>query len=492
MSRPESVVGHGVLAVVTSGLYDDPMAIYREYLQNAADAWIKAGTSSKMATVWIEIDPGAMSIIIRDNGPGLSHEAAKRALIPIGRSDKTAGDARGFRGIGRLVGLAFGDSVTFTTMNRPGGGVTRVVWDGEELRRCLQERSPTGAAVVRSVRVDRTLTGKAEDPFFEVRIDGVHRHVAGVVLNREAVRAYVGEVCPVPLPRAFPFRAEVEELCSRGVTPLAMTVLLAGDDHRIERRLGEVLPLSTRRSAEYRELEEIEIPSLDGRSNAAVGWVAHSSYEGAIRRDAGIRGLRARVGNIQIGGARVFDHLFEEERFNRWTVGELHICDARIVPNARRDYFEPSPHTRNLENHLRATVRGIARRCRGASKERNEERQMLRMLGQIEETCGLVEAGFLREAKRAELEERMMGECARLRERLAASGSMGAFPEARLSQVENKLVEGGLGRGESPFGSEGSEGVAVYQSVCEILIEKLKSPTMVMEAMRAIVDRRTE
>ena len=34
---------------------------------------------------------------------------------------------------------------------------------------------------------------------------------------------------------------------------------------------------------------------------------------------------------------------FTEERFNRWCVGELHILDSRIVPNARLDYFSQDP-----------------------------------------------------------------------------------------------------------------------------------------------------
>ena len=111
----------------------------------------------------------------------------------------------------------------------------------------------------------------------------------------------------------------------------------------------------------------LRIPAIDESSDAAVGWLAHSSYLGAIPKDLGLRGFRAREGNIQIGDEGVFDSLFPEERFNRWCVGEVHIVDPRIMPNGRRDYFEPGPHTRNLENHLEAIIRGIVNRCRKAS-----------------------------------------------------------------------------------------------------------------------------
>ena len=91
------------------------------------------------------------------------------------------------------------------------------------------------------------------------------------------------------------------------------------------------------------------------------------------RKRLGIRGIRARAGNIQIGDENVFEHLFPEERFNRWCVGEIHIMDSRIVPNGRRDYFEPGPHTRNLENQMAAVARRISARCRTASTARNKE-----------------------------------------------------------------------------------------------------------------------
>ena len=36
-------VGTSLLALVTSGMYNDPMAIYREYIQNAVDELARAG-----------------------------------------------------------------------------------------------------------------------------------------------------------------------------------------------------------------------------------------------------------------------------------------------------------------------------------------------------------------------------------------------------------------------------------------------------------------
>ena len=129
-----------------------------------------------------------------------------------------------------------------------------------------------------------------------------------------------------------------------------MEVVLEGDPDPVERPYGESIRLSANKEAEFTEFHVVRIPSVDRNGEAAVGWIAHSPYLGAIPKEQRIRGIRVRVGNIQIGGESVFDDLFAEERFNRWCVGELHILDSRIVPNARRDYFRArTPSAKTLK-----------------------------------------------------------------------------------------------------------------------------------------------
>ena len=137
------------------------------------------------------------------------------------------------------------------------------------------------------------------------------------------------------------------------------------------------------------------MPSVDGKGDAAVGWIAHSSYLGAIPKGNRIRGIRARLGNIQVGDERVFDHLFEEERFNRWCVGEVHILDPRIIPNGRRDYFERNPHLRNLENHLAPIFGQISARCRAASSNRNKQKKLTSAIADLECLYELLASGYL-------------------------------------------------------------------------------------------------
>ena len=59
---PETFVGHDVLELVSSAMHVEPMAVYREYVQNAADAIdaarlagaLSAAQAGASTSLWIE------------------------------------------------------------------------------------------------------------------------------------------------------------------------------------------------------------------------------------------------------------------------------------------------------------------------------------------------------------------------------------------------------------------------------------------------------
>ncbi len=96
------VIGKDVLELLSSAMYVDPMTIYREYVQNAADAIDDARREGILAkeergTVAIAIDPASRSVRIRDNGSGVAWPEFARKLTALGASGKRGKAARGFR-----------------------------------------------------------------------------------------------------------------------------------------------------------------------------------------------------------------------------------------------------------------------------------------------------------------------------------------------------------------------------------------------------------
>lgn len=233
----EPVLGDQLLGVVTSAMYDNPLSVYREYIQNAADALASVGWLSRGA-VEVSVDPLRQRIEVSDDGPGLTEDMAVRALVPIGTSGKRRGTDRGFRGIGRLCGLAFAESVTFLTRASGDRYATRVKWDGPRLRARIAETGHTAQSVRECVDVTRVAEENLPNHFFRVEVEGVHRHATGALLNRESVRSYIAQVCPVPVATSFPYSTQVERLFADGERPLTLTVSLNQDRGPICRPLG--------------------------------------------------------------------------------------------------------------------------------------------------------------------------------------------------------------------------------------------------------------
>ena len=325
--RGTSLVGPQVFDLVTCAMYDQPLTMYREYIQNSVDS-LMTTKSPGDGVIEVTVDPVTREVTIRDNGPGMSYEDACRALLPIGKSTKRRGQDLGFRGVGRLAGLAFAEAVTFTTRTGNESEATVVTWNGSRVRERVRETGRVDRAIHDCVDVTRIAGDTEASRFFEVKVTGIHRFVAGTVLNTDAVRTYISEVCPVPISTAFPFEADLDQLFADVGLPTSVSIYIRGDDAPIVRPFGEDIALSTSRRDRYTGLEVVRVPALDRSTGlAAVGWIAHSSYLGAIPKRAAIRGIRARIGNIQIGDEAVFDHLFTQARFNRWCIGEVHILD---------------------------------------------------------------------------------------------------------------------------------------------------------------------
>ena len=154
-----------------------------------------------------------------------------------------------------------------------------------------------------------------------------------------------------------------------------------------------------KRQVAFESVNVVELPGIDGNV-AAVGWVLHHQYEGALPASTMVKGLRLRSGNIQVGGYALLEDLFPETRFNAWTVGEVHVLDSRIIPNGRRDHFEQNGHYNNLLNHLLPTARTITRKCRTSSVRRKWEREFAIHARTVEEKLAIIEQGSVGKGER--------------------------------------------------------------------------------------------
>ena len=306
--------------------------------------------------------------------------------MAFGLSPKKGTKARGFRGIGRLGGLGFAQRVVFRTRAVGDQRTTEVSWDCKALRRILADRSETDELddlVRRVVTVAQHLDTPKAEHFFEVELQGVVRLRSDQLLSAPILCDYLAQVAPVPLSPELQFADEITQFVNRHV-PRKRIDLVVNDSAALTRPHRNRFGIHGNKRGEFSRPEFLEIRGIDGRP-AVIGWLLHHDYLGALKASPGIRGLRARVGDMQIGAEDLFASVFPEPRFNSWVVGELHVLDTNIVPNGRRDDFEASSAYSNMTNQLSPVGRRLSDLCRASSAERAklrafDEREKLVML----------------------------------------------------------------------------------------------------------------
>jgi len=368
------LIGKDVLELLSSAMYIDPLTIYREYVQNSADAIDQAdscGHYSKVLTPNIEVslDPVQRVAKIRDNGIGVQEKAFERTLTAIGASRKRGTPARGFRGVGRLAGLGYCQTLVMRSKAKGDSCVSELHWDCRRLKELLRDPSDASLAEIISeiVTLDADSGHKPDTHFFEVELRDVIRLRNDVLLNETTVMDYLGQVGPVPFSPKFSFASRIQQFLGEFQADKNYAVSINGEP--VLRPHADSCEVRLRVETKFTDLETFQIQAVSDGFDA-IGWILHSEYLGAIPERSGIKGLRLRIGNMQIGDSRIFDSIFPEPRFNSWAVGECHVISNRLIPNGRRDDLEQNTHYANLVNNLIPKAKTIAKACRENSAKR--------------------------------------------------------------------------------------------------------------------------
>ncbi len=372
----EIVIGKDILELLTGAMYSDPLTIFREYVQNSTDAIEDAVATGLLATmqdgiIELELDGVSRSIRIRDNGIGIPVKEFAGRLTAIGMSKKRGRKRRGFRGVGRLSGLGYCQEMVFRSKSADDAKPREMVWDGRMLKSMLRDSSvisDLGETIRRVASVRSISPDGYPDHFFEVELRGVLRLSNDLLLDEQVVQSYLSQVAPVAFAPGFSWGAQIEAFLARHSVEQSVRVQLKKGSPIFKPHARE-LRVSKTATSRPRDVETFELGGLEGEV-AAVGWILHHDYPGAISSASAVGGLRIRSGNIQVGDETLLEDTFPESRFNSWAIGEIHILSPRIVPNGRRDGFEANIHWERLVAQVESIAVSIARRCRSESRAR--------------------------------------------------------------------------------------------------------------------------
>lgn len=110
----DSSVGAGILSIITESLYDNPIVVFREYVQNSIDSIYRhTGDMDKYEIKIWNVDN---NLFFLDNGKGIDKEKFKEEMIKIGDSAKKKQRNLGYKGIGRLSGVPYCKELVFVNI----------------------------------------------------------------------------------------------------------------------------------------------------------------------------------------------------------------------------------------------------------------------------------------------------------------------------------------------------------------------------------------
>lgn len=394
MSEP--VAGKFLLEILTRGMYSNPMHIYREYIQNSSDAIdsaIRTGLiAASDAVIHIDIDAGGKTIRIRDNGIGIHQDVAQVKLLNVGASDKDGITERGFRGIGRLGGLAYASKVQFITSAFGDNTKTIMTCDCDRLIQLLQKNNSETSDIMETFKAISSFDQKIEDVnshYFEVIMSGVPKESS--LLDECKAIQYLAETAPIDFDsQQFTQARKIREKFSKEGFPITCYTILRGERKQpiyklYSRSVTTGEQERTKGKDFIRDVEFVFGNAADGKP-LYMGWIAITDFSGSISNVA-IQGIRFRKGNILVGNNETFSKFFplsalEASRANKCFAGEIHILHDGLVPNSQRDDFEPGTTYDEMLISLQEWAGGINKKYRRGTSEATSALRMLNKLNE--------------------------------------------------------------------------------------------------------------
>ena len=218
-TNEEVTVSKDILDLITSSMYVNPLDVYREYIQNSADA-IDVAKEKKLdfrdesPNVKISFDHATRSVKIIDNGVSISQKHFLKRILSIGGSEKRGSKLRGFRGVGRLAGLGYCQSLIFRGRASKNEKVTELVWDGRLLKKLYRDKNYNSSLgkLIGEITEYRVFDDeKYPDRFFEVELVKLARLKSDVLLNESAIAKFLGQVAPVDFDDNFKFKTKIND-----------------------------------------------------------------------------------------------------------------------------------------------------------------------------------------------------------------------------------------------------------------------------------------
>lgn len=355
--------GKNVIENLTSGMYQDSRIIYREYIQNSADQIDKAlaqkiYSDPKDAYIDIKIDQKKRSVSICDNATGIKSEQVHTELANVADSQKKRGEDKGFRGIGRLGGLAYCEKLRFTTSYLGEPVATIMEWDASKCIDIINDNSNNcdAESLLHEIISYSEQECTEDKHFFKVELINIKKESKDL-LNISQIKRYISETAPVPYSNSMLYDQKIYNYIDNNSIDLDEYKIYVNGDIVVKPYSSDLYNEVGGKREIYDQIFDLEFCEIKTQENEPLAWLWYgiSTFEKQIpNKHNQMRGLRLRKDNIQIGTSDALINLFKEQRGVFYFIGEVQAIHPQLIPNGRRDYFNENEIRSEFEAELKS------------------------------------------------------------------------------------------------------------------------------------------
>lgn len=403
------IIGVNILEILTTGMYRDSRVIFREYIQNACDqinAAVKTGlfSSADEGEVKLWIDDRAHSVSIEDNATGIPQLEFEQTLYSIGESGKTLGEEMGFRGIGHWCGLGYCKWLVFTSKAAGEQVECIMTCNAEQMRKMMEEHNTHKAFYCVNDVLSATVAFSKRDVidsnshYFKVELIDIP-DLYDELYNEHEIKEYLAFVAPVEYDIPWRFERQIH-LHAQGIGQTIQEYKVFVNEGAIRKKYKPSFTTSKGEDT----ITEIDFKDFRNDQGNLIAWLwfGISRFQGVIKQENPMRGIRLRMQNIQIGSDDALQKLFKEDRGQHYFVGEVFAVTRELIPNSQRDYFNPGEARVQFERILSDFFNDDLSRIYKAGSQINSKFDKIQKVERIE--AELASAGTVTNEHRERLE----------------------------------------------------------------------------------------